>query len=163
MGTRPDQMHTEITERIIGAAFKVHITLGPGFDAEIYHNALRLEMEKLGLPFENDWEIKVYYESVNIGSYKLDFLVQDKVIVHVLAVEFIDQRFIHQMKSHLAAASLTVGLILNFMGPSLEIKRVEPRELKAQTGERSVRADQSGGQRSNQQRRRNDEVSPDLF
>lgn len=125
-----EQLHTELTEKIIGCALKVHNTLGPGFDKDIYHNALIVEMGAQQLNVENNYEIKVYYEAVNVGMYTLDFLVQDKVIVKVMAVEDREGKYVHQVKAHLAAAGLQVGLILNFGGTALDIKRVEPRIFK---------------------------------
>ena len=125
-----EQLHIELTEKIIGAAIKVHTVLGPGFDEEIYSNALLVEFENQGLAVENNWQIKVYYEAVNIGSYSVDFLIQDKVIVKILATEQLEAKYLYQVKSHLAAATLKVGLVLNFGNATLEIKRVEPRVLK---------------------------------
>ena len=125
-----EQLHVELTEKIIGCGLKVQTTLGPGFDKDIYHNAMIVEMTNQKLEFENNWEIKVYYEAVNVGTYKLDFLVQDKVIVTVMAVEDLEAKYIHQIKAHLAAAGLKVGLILNFGNSTLDIKRVEPRIFK---------------------------------
>ncbi len=125
-----EQLHIELTEKIIGAAIKVHTVLGPGFDEEIYSNALLVEFEKQGLAVENNWQIKVYYEAVNIGSYSVDFLIQDKVIVKILATEHLEGKYLYQVKSQLAAANLKVGLVLNFGNATLEIKRVEPRVLK---------------------------------
>ena len=122
-----EQLHTDLTEKIIGCALKVHNTLGPGFDKDIYHNAMIVEMNQQQLEVENNWEIKVYYEAVNVGTYKLDFLIQDKVIVTVMAIDTLETKYIHQVKAHLAAAGLQVGLILNFGNSTLDIKRVEPR------------------------------------
>lgn len=125
-----EQLHTDLTERIIGCALKVHNTLGPGFDKDIYHNAMIVELEQQKLEVENNWEIKVYYEAVNVGTYRLDFLIQDKVIVKVMSVDNLEPKFIHQVKAHLAAAGLQVGLVLNFGNSTLDIKRVEPRMFK---------------------------------
>lgn len=125
-----EQLHIELTEKIIGAAIKVHTVLGPGFDEEIYGNALMVEFDKQGLSTENNWQVKVYYEAVNVGTYTVDFLVQDKVVVKILATDHIDPKYLHQVRSHLAAAGLKVGLVLNFGNSTLDIKRVEPRVLK---------------------------------
>lgn len=128
-----EQLHTDLTEKIIGAAIRVHTTLGPGFDEDIYTNALIVEFDKNNINYENNWQVKVYYDAVNVGAYTLDFLVQDKVIIKVLASDTLDPKYLYQVKSHLAAAELKVGLVLNFGGATLEIKRVEPRVLKERT------------------------------
>lgn len=136
--TKREQLHTDLTEKIIGAAIRVHTTLGPGFDEDIYTNALIVEFDKNNIQFENNWQVKVYYDVVNVGSYTLDFLVQDKVIVKVLASDNLDAKYLYQVKSHLAAAELKVGLVLNFGGATLEIKRVEPRILKDRTKKEKI-------------------------
>ena len=128
--TPREQLHTDLTEKIIGSAIKVHTILGPGFDEDIYTNALIVEFQKNGLTFENNWQIKVYYDAINLGTYSVDFLVQDKVIIKVMATEHLEPKYLYQVKSHLAASGLKVGLVLNFGNATLEIKRVEPRVLK---------------------------------
>lgn len=133
---KKEQLHTDLTEKIIGAAIRVHTILGPGFDDDIYTNALIVEFNKIALNYENNWQVKVYYDAVNVGSYSLDFLVQDKVIVKVLSTDSIESKYLHQVKSHLAAAELNVGLILSFGGATLEIKRVEPRILKERSSKK---------------------------
>jgi len=129
-GKAREQLHTDLTEKIIGAAIKVHTVLGPGFDKDIYTSALIVEFEKHGLSFDNNWPVKVYYEAVNVGEYKVDFLIQDKVIVKILATDQMESKYLFQVKSQLAASNLKVGLVLNFGNSTLEIKRVEPRVLK---------------------------------
>ena len=78
--------HSDITHRIIGAAMKVHSTLGAGFQEVIYQRALAIELPKHGLSFQRELEMQIYYDDIHIGTRRVDFLVADKVMVELKAV-----------------------------------------------------------------------------
>jgi GxxExxY protein len=114
----------ELSKKIIGAAIEVHRELGPGFLENIYEEALKLELSEHRLHYDSQKEIKIMYLGVEIGTHRLDLLVENKIIVELKAVkEFADIHFA-QLRSYLKATGLKVGLLLNFAKPSLEIKRV---------------------------------------
>ena len=114
----------ELSKKIIGAAIEVHRELGPGFLENIYEEALKLELSEHRLHYDNQKEIKIKYLGVEIGTHRLDLLVENKIIVELKAVkEFADIHFA-QLRSYLKATGLKVGLLLNFAKPALEIKRV---------------------------------------
>ena len=114
----------ELSKKIIGAAIEVHKELGPGFLENIYEEALKLELSEHRLHYDNQKEIKIKYLGVEIGTHRLDLLVENKIIVELKAVkEFADIHFA-QLRSYLKATGLKVGLLLNFAKPALEIKRV---------------------------------------
>ncbi len=114
----------ELSKKIIGAAIEVHRELGPGFLENIYEEALKLELSEHRLHYDNQKEIKIMYLGVEIGTHRLDLLVENKIIVELKAVkEFADIHFA-QLRSYLKATGLKVGLLLNFAKPALEIKRV---------------------------------------
>ena len=114
----------EITEAIIGAAIEVHRELGPGFLENIYEEALIVEFAKNDFKFERQKEIKVRYLDVEIGTHRLDLVVENEIVVELKAVkEFSDIHFA-QLRSYLKATGLKVGLLLNFGKPTLEIKRI---------------------------------------
>ena len=69
-----------LTEKIIGCCFKVHRELGPGFNEKIYHNALMLALKQEGLRHQTEKIFKVFYQGISIGSFKADFIVEDRVI-----------------------------------------------------------------------------------
>jgi GxxExxY protein len=78
--------HEELTHKIIGSAMKVHSTLGNGFREVIYQRALAIEMEKQGLRFQREMEMTIFYEGIDIGTRRVDFFVEDAVMVELKAL-----------------------------------------------------------------------------
>ncbi len=119
-------MNTEsdVTARIIGAAFRISCTLGAGFLEKVYENALVHELRKAGLVVEAQRAFSVTYDSVVIGEYRADLVVSEQVIVEIKAARAIDVTHIAQLVNYLRATRRRVGLILNFGTPRLGIKRV---------------------------------------
>jgi len=119
-----DYKYSDITRRIIGAAMKVHSTLGNGFQEVIYQRALAIEMAKQGLSFQRELEMQIYYDEQEIGTRRVDFLVEDKVMVELKALTKLEDVHLAQAINYLEAYGLEVGLLLNFGAKSLEYKRV---------------------------------------
>lgn len=115
--------YSDITETIIGSALKVHNTLGNGFPEIIYHRALAIEMRKQGVIFISEEKMPVYYEGEKIGIRRVDFLVENQVIIELKAVSKLEDGHTAQILNYLKAFRLEVGLLLNFGGKRLEIKR----------------------------------------
>jgi GxxExxY protein len=118
--------HGEITEKILGAAYEVHSFLGNGFQEVIYQRALAYEMGCLGLTFARELEQPIFYKNVDqpIGTRRVDFLVEEKVIVELKAVCEIQPVHWAQVLNYLKAYRLEVALLLNFGTPSLTFKRL---------------------------------------
>ncbi|HEY9164526.1 MAG TPA: GxxExxY protein [Candidatus Kryptonia bacterium] len=116
--------YSDLTGKIIGAAMKVHSTLGNGFQEVIYQRALAIEMGKRGLEFRREFEIPIYYGEQEIGTRRVDFLVESKVMVELKAVTKLEDVHLAQAINYLEAYRLEVGLLLNFGGKSLEYRRV---------------------------------------
>ena len=115
--------HEELTRKIIGCAMKVHSTLGSGFQEVIYQRAMAIEMEKQGLRFARELEMAIFYEGVNIGTRRVDFFVEDKIMTELKAVSQLDDTNLSQSINYLEAYNLPVGLLLNFGSKKLEFKR----------------------------------------
>lgn len=114
-----------LTARIIEACFSVHNDLGPGFIERIYASALKVALEKAKLQFVTEKEFCVIYESKNIGKFRVDFFVEDKVIVEIKAVEGkMPKIFESQVISYLKASGIKVGLLVNFGNRSCEVRRL---------------------------------------
>lgn len=113
-----------ISNKIIGSAIKVHKTLGPGFIEKLYERALEDEFKKQEFRFQRQKEIKVEYNNVFIGDQRVDFLVEDEIIVELKAVSEINGIHKAQILSYLKAADKRLRLILNFAKRRLEIKRI---------------------------------------
>ncbi len=114
--------HSEITELIIQAFYKVYNNLGYGFLERIYCRALAMELQALGLTVVEEARINVYYVGEIIGEYFADLLVADAVIVELKAVKKLVEDHEAQLLNYLKATRYEVGLLLNF-GPKPEIKR----------------------------------------
>jgi GxxExxY protein len=90
----------------------------------IYEEAMKLELNEYGLPFQCQKEISVEYLGVPIGQHRLDLLVDNQIIVELKAVKDLNDVHFAQLRSYLKATGLKVGLLLNFSKPKIEIKRV---------------------------------------
>ena len=114
----------EITYKIIGAAMKVHNTLGNGFQEVIYQRCLAIELERAGLGFGREVDQTIFYESIEVGTRRADFIVEDKVIVELKAVINLEDVHLAQAKNYVVAYDFEVGLLINFGATSLQYKKV---------------------------------------
>ena len=119
--------YEELTKRIIGCAMKVHSTLGNGFQEVIYQRALEIEMNLEGLKFEREKEMSVMYREYEIGTRRVDFFVEDKMMVELKALIQLEDVHLAQGKNYLEAYNMEVGLLINFGAKSLEFKRLYNR------------------------------------
>lgn len=117
-------LHSELTSKIIGCAMEVHRTLGSGFQEVIYQRALAIEMTQQRLEYSREHEMKIYYKDTEIGSRRVDFFVEEKVMVELKAISLLEDVHLAQSINYLEAYNLEVGLLINFGGRSLEFKRV---------------------------------------
>jgi GxxExxY protein len=107
--------HQELTEKIIGAAIEVHRALGPGLLESIYQTCLAHEMSLRGLRFEKEKPLPVEYKGIRLESgYRLDFIVDDKVVVELKAVDSLHDVHKAQLLTYLKLTGCKVGLLLNF-------------------------------------------------
>ena len=114
----------DLTYKVIGCAMKVHNTLGCGFQEVIYQRCLALEMEKQGLGFARELEMPIYYEEVEVGSRRVDFLVENEVMVEIKAVVKLEDVHLAQGLNYLRVYKLEKGLLLNFGSTRLDVKRL---------------------------------------
>jgi len=116
--------YEDITKRIIGCAMKVHSFLGNGFQEVIYQRALEIEMNDDGLSFEREKEMPVMYKGHVIGTRRVDFFVENKIMVELKALIQLEDVHLAQAKNYLEAYNMEVGLLINFGARSLEFKRI---------------------------------------
>lgn len=114
----------QITEKIIGSAYKVANELGCGFLEKVYENALAYELSKVELKVEQQKEIDVFYDRVNVGHYDADLLVEDSIIVELKTVKNLDNAHKAQCLNYLKATGLKVCLLINFGNTRVEVKRL---------------------------------------
>ena len=114
----------QISERIIGCAFKVSNALGDGYLEKVYENALAHELRKAGLSVLQQHGLKVYYDNVVVGEYVADLLVEDEVIVELKAIRALQDAHIAQCINYLTTTGLRLCLLLNFGRRKIEVKRL---------------------------------------
>ncbi len=103
---------------------KVHSTLGNGFQEVIYQRALAIEMAKQGLSFKREMEMDIFYEGEHIGTRRVDFFVEDKIMVELKALIRLEDVHLAQAMNYCQAYNLPIGLLINFGAKSMEYKRV---------------------------------------
>lgn len=113
----------EVRQTIIGAAFRVHQYFGAGFIEKVYENALRCELEQAGLRVRQQYPIDVYYHERKVGEFFADLYVEDCVLVELKAVARTLVEHEVQLVNYLTATDTDCGLLLNFGGKSVEVKR----------------------------------------
>ena len=119
----------ELTHKIIGCAMQVHRVLGNGFQEVIYQRSLAIELRFAGLEFEREKEIQIYYRNEEVGTRRVDFLVEGKVMVELKALEKLEDVHKAQAIKYCEAYNIADGLLINFGGTSLEFKRVYNKKL----------------------------------
>jgi GxxExxY protein len=120
----PQRLHGDLTQAIIGAAFEVHNELGHGFLERVYVEALFRELVDAGLSVQAEAPINVIYKGQPVGSYFADLLVNGAVICEVKAVRRIAPEHEAQLLHYLRGTGVRVGLLLNFGGTSVQVKRL---------------------------------------
>ena len=121
--------HSEITGKIIGCAMQVHSFLGNGFQEVIYQRALEIEMRKAGLGYTREMEMTIYYDGEDIGTRRVDFFVEDAVMVEMKAIIALEEVHLAQAMNYVEAYKMEIGLLLNFGSKSLQFKRVHNNKI----------------------------------
>jgi GxxExxY protein len=121
---KPGGLRDELSESVIGAAIRVHRELGPGFLESVYEEALAVEFIEKGTRFERQKPVRILYREHTVGEHRLDYLVENTLVLELKAVASLDKVHFAIVRSYLKAANLSHALLLNFSGPTLEIKRI---------------------------------------
>ena len=116
-------LYKQLTEKIIKALFEVFSNLGPGLSEIIYRRAVNEELDNLKLEFQTEKNIPVYYKNKKIGLYRLDFLVENKVILELKVKTEIEPLDEAQLITYLKATGYRVGILVSFGGKGLKFKR----------------------------------------
>jgi len=120
--------YSEMTGQIIGLAMEVHNHLGNGFQEVIYQRALEFEFAKNQIKFDREFEMPILYRGENMGTRRVDFLINKIISVEIKAVIQLEPVHLAQAMNYLEAYNLEVGLLLNFGAQSLQIKRLLNRK-----------------------------------
>jgi GxxExxY protein len=112
----------KLTYTIIGCAMKVHNTLGPGFQEVIYQRCLAIELARADLAFVREQEHTIYYEGIDVGTRRADFVIENKIVVEIKALVNLEDVHLAQAKNYVVAYDFPNGLLINFGSQSLQHK-----------------------------------------
>jgi GxxExxY protein len=127
-------LYEELTRKIIGCAMEVHKELGNGFQELIYQRALEIEMARTNLSYQREMEMDIYYRNQYVGRRRVDFFVEDKIMVELKAVIRMEDVHLNQAMNYLEAYHMKIGLLINFGAKSLEFKRVHNNKILKRAG-----------------------------
>jgi len=122
--------YSDITGKIIGCAMRVHTKLGNGFKEVIYQRSLEIEMALEGISFEREKEMSIYYRETQVGSRRVDFFVENLIMVELKAIIELEDVHLSQGINYLEAYNEEIGLLLNFGSKSLTYKRLLNKKFK---------------------------------
>jgi GxxExxY protein len=114
----------ELTYSVIGCAMKVHSTLGNGFQEVIYQRCLAIELRNANINFEREVDQKIYYQGLDVGTRRADFVIENKLVVEIKAVVNLEDVHLAQAKNYVVAYHFEKGLLINFGAVSLQYKLV---------------------------------------
>ena len=113
-----------LTYKIIGCAMQVHNTLGNGFQEVIYQRCLAIELEKAGVSFIRELEHPIFYEGIEVGKRRADFVIEGKLSVELKAIINLEDVHLAQAKNYTVAYDFPIGLLINFGSQSLQYKLI---------------------------------------
>ena len=122
--------YSELTSKIIGCAMSVHKVLGNGFQEVIYQRALAIEMNLVGIPHSREFEMPIFYRETQIGTRRVDFLIENVIAVELKAITKLEDVHLAQAINYLEAYNLEVGLLINFGEISLNFKRLNNKKFR---------------------------------
>jgi GxxExxY protein len=116
--------YSDVTSKIIGCAMEVHNNLGNGFQEVVYQRALSIEMKLQKLVHEREKEMPLSYKGHHIGTRRVDFFVDKKIMVEIKAIKELEDVHLAQAINYLEAYNMEIGLLINFGNVKLQFKRV---------------------------------------
>jgi GxxExxY protein len=114
---------SKLTGLIIGASFEIHNELGPGLPEKIYQRCLELELNSKGLSLDREFTVDVYFKGMTVGKRRLDFVIENRVVVELKARHFLHKTDFIQLKNYLKLSKKEIGLLINFGESSLNYRR----------------------------------------
>ena len=121
---RNDLVYPELSYQIVGALFTVYNKLGSGYQEKYYQKAVGSELRSLGLLYKEQVRLPLSYNQESLGSYYLDFLIDNKIVLELKKDERFSRRNIEQVYAYLKASNLKLGIIANFGKKELQFKRI---------------------------------------
>lgn len=116
-------LYKELAYQIVGCFYEVYNSLGPGYKEIIYHNALGIEFIENKIIFEEEKKIAIFYHNKKVGIYVPDFVIDDKIIIEIKAVDIMSKVYEEQLYSYLKGSEYELGYLVNFGSEKIDIKR----------------------------------------
>jgi GxxExxY protein len=116
--------YADITEKIIGCAMHVHRKMKAGYSELIYSRCLAIEFDKIHLAYKKEFELPIWYDEITVGKRRIDFMVDDKIVVELKAIAELTDKELNQTLNYLENHRQEAGLLINFGAKSLQFKRV---------------------------------------
>ena len=138
--------YEELTYKIIGCAMEVHKHFGNGFQEVIYQRALAIEMEMQGIEFSREHEMQIEYKGYNIGTRRVDFFVENTIMVEIKALINLEDVHLAQAMNYVEAYNLEIGLLINFGSKGLQHKRVHNNNVIKESGNQENQINQGSRQ-----------------
>lgn len=126
----PEYKYGDITEKIIGACLRIHNTLGNGFPEIIYQRALALELKAMGISFEREFDMAIYYMDQKIGSRRVDFFVENKISLELKAQLKLEDDHLARAINYLEVYNLEIDMLINFGSVRLQFHRFTNKKYK---------------------------------
>ncbi len=117
-------LYKDLSYKIIGAAMEVHRSLGPGLWETVYARALARELALRGISFQKEVFIPVAYRGEEIGRYRADFVIEEKILLELKAVSSFSSDHLGQALRYLTGKNLRLAILLNFGRSSLQFTRI---------------------------------------
>lgn len=127
---KEEYKYSDVTSKIIGCAMEVHKILGNGFQEVIYQRALAKEMQLQGLSFQREFEMPIFYKEEQIGTRRVDFLINENIAIELKALTQLEDVHLAQSINYLEAYKLEIGMLINFGAKSLQFKRLINSKFK---------------------------------
>lgn len=121
---RKELVYANLTYRIIGLFYKIHTELGCGLPEKIYQRAIGIELAKEKIEYQEEAEFKVLYDNKKIGTFRIDLVIDSKIIVEIKAIESLPNIYKNQVISYLKASGLKLGFLVNFGTTKLQFLRL---------------------------------------
>ncbi|MFH1258476.1 MAG: GxxExxY protein [Elusimicrobiota bacterium] len=120
----------DLLYRVVSILYKVHKTLGCGFSEKVYLRALEIELKNRNIPYRAEKEISISYENKELGSFKLDLVIDEKIIIKLIVAARLPKTFLHQLTSQLNATPYEIGLLVNFGAARLDFIRASKNKAE---------------------------------
>lgn len=122
-GRSLELVERELSHTIIGCAYEVHHEFGYGFSETVYSRSLGVALQLRGIHVHREFPVTVLFRGVEVGSHRLDLLIEGRVVIEVKSMERLPELAKKQVRKYLMAGKKELGILINF-GPRLEFHRI---------------------------------------